>query len=171
LSCLRLPQLGHGRWLKLADEPFVGFASSRQARLAFAVAFLLIGITVAAGYAANPEAAGAAPRNSGGAFAGTWAGVLTGSSGGVHNERIVIVVNAGESSGTWTLSTTCRGRLTLDSISGGYHHFRRRVSSGAACAGGDVDCLMLVGVNLYDSVTPHPGGVALSGTLRRVRHR
>jgi hypothetical protein len=84
---------------------------------------------------------------------------------------MVIVVNAGESAGTWKLSTRCHGSLTLDSVSGGYHHYRRRLSSGATCAGGDVDCLMRVGANLYDSVTPHPGGAASSGTLRRVRQR
>jgi hypothetical protein len=149
----------------------MGFASGRSAGHAFAIAFLLIGLTVAAGYAAGPEAAGATSGDNGGALAGTWAGVLTGPSGGVRDERIVIVVNADESAGAWKLSTTCHGRLTLDSVSGGYHHYRRRLSPAAACAGGDVDCLMRIGANLYDSVTPHPGGAALSGTLRRVRHR
>jgi hypothetical protein len=89
----------------------------------------------------------------------------------VRDERIAIVVNADESAGTWKLTTTCHGRLTLDGVSGGYHHYRRRLSPGATCAGGDVDCLMRVGAKLYDSVTPRPGGAALSGTLRRVRHR
>ncbi len=146
------------------------WVSARVARLGFAIAFLLI-VTVAAGYAADPEAAGAAPARPGGALAGTWAGVLTGSSGSVRGERIAIVLNADERAGTWKLSTTCHGRLTLDSVSGGYHHYRRRLAPGATCAGGDVDCLMRVGANLYDSVTPHPGGGASSGTLRRVRHR
>jgi len=144
------------------------FASPRAARLACVIALLLIGV-VGAGYAARPEAAGAAPGTGGGTVAGTWAGVLTGSSGGVRAERIVIVVNASESAGTWKLSTKCYGRLTLDSVSGGYHHYRRRLSAGVICAGGDVDCLMRVGANLYDTVTPHPGGAALSGTLRPVR--
>jgi len=83
----------------------------------------------------------------------------------------VIVVNAAESAGTWKLSATCHGRLTLDSVSGGYHHYRRRVSAGATCAGGDIDCLMRLGANVYDSVTPRPGGATVSGTLRRVPHR
>lgn len=147
------------------------FASTRAARLASALAFLVIAVTVAAGYAASPEAAGAAPRTYSGTLVGTWTGVLTGSSGNVRDEHIVIVVNTDESAGTWKLGTTCHGRLTLDSVSDGYHHYRRRLSPGATCAGGDVDCLMRVGANLYDSVTPHPGGAALSGTLRRVRHR
>ena len=145
-------------------------APSPTARLATAIAFLLIGLMVAAGYAAGPEAADAAPGNNG-TVAGTWAGVLTSSSGAATRERIVIVVSANEGAGTWKLSTTCHGRLTLDSVSGGYHHYRRRLAAGATCAGGDVDCLMRVGANLYDSVTPHPGGAALNGTLRRVLHR
>jgi hypothetical protein len=155
----------------LADRTFMGFASARASRLAFAIALLLIGVTVGAGFAASPEAAGAAPGDHNGALAGTWVGVLAGSSGSVRNERIVIVVTADESAGTWKLSTTCHGRLSLDSVSGGYHHYRRRLSPGATCAGGDVDCLTRLGASLYDSVTPHPGGAALSGTLRRVRHR
>jgi len=140
-------------------------------RLATAIALLLIGLMVAAGYAARTEAAGAAPVTGSGTVAGTWAGVLTSASGTAPRERIVIVVNAAQDAGTWKLGTTCHGRLTLDSVSGGYHHYRRRLAAGATCAGGDVDCLMRVGANLYDSVTPHPGGAAASGTLRRVLHR
>jgi hypothetical protein len=145
------------------------FAPARTARRGFAIAFVLIGVSATAGYAARPEAA--APVNNGGNVAGTWAGLLAGSAGSPSKERIIIVVNAAETAGTWSLNTTCHGRLTLDSVSGGYHHYRRRVSAGATCAGGDVDCLMRVGSNVYDSVTPHPGGSAVSGTLRRVLHR
>jgi len=141
-------------------------APARAARLASAIAVLLIGATAATGYVTKAEAAAAV--DNGGTVAGTWAGVLTGSSGRVREERIVIVVNAAESAGTWRLSTTCHGRLTLDSVSGGYRHYRRRLSAGATCAGGDVDCLMRIGANVYDSVTPHPGGASFSGTLRRV---
>ena len=144
------------------------FVFPRAARSASAIALLLIGV-VAAAYAARPEPAGAALGRGGSSVAGTWAGVLTGPAGGARAERIVIVVNADQSAGTWKLSTKCHGGLTLDSVSGGYHHYRRRLSAGATCAGGDVDCLMRVGANLYDSVTPHPGGAALSGTLRPVR--
>jgi hypothetical protein len=145
------------------------FAQARAARRVFVIAFLLIGVTAAAGYAAGPEAT--APAHNGGTLAGAWAGVLTGSSGSVPKERITIVVNAAEGAGTWSLSTTCHGRLTLDSVSGGYHHYRRRLSAGATCAGGDVDCLMRVGSSVYDSVTPPPGRAAVGGTLRRVQHR
>ena len=149
----------------------MGFASPRAARVVFAIASLLIGLTVATSFAFRPQAAAAAPAASGnhdGTLAGTWAGVLTGSSSSAR-EHIVIVVNAAESAGTWKLSTTCHGRLTLDSVSDGYHHYRRRLASGATCAGGDIDCLMRVGGSLYDTVTPHPGGAAVSGTLRRAQ--
>ena len=66
------------------------------------------------------------------------------------------------------ISATCRGPLTLDSISGGYHHYLRKLARGATCAGGDIDCLKRAGANLYDSVTSHLGGEYDSaGTLRR----
>jgi hypothetical protein len=107
----------------------------------------------------------------GGALSGSWTGVLAGSSSSTQRLRIAIVVDPNERAGSWRVSATCHGRLTLDSVSGGYHHYRRRLSPGATCAGGDVDCLMRVGANLYDSVTPHPGGEALSGTLKRVPRR
>jgi hypothetical protein len=139
-------------------------------RLTSAIAVFALGIAIMAGYL-GAEAASGAPSSDGSSVAGTWAGVLTGSSGSAHDERILIVVNPDLSAGTWSLSTTCHGRLMLDSVSGGYHHYRRRLSAGASCAAGDIDCLMRAGTNLYDSVTPHPGGLALTGTLRRVRSR
>jgi hypothetical protein len=145
-------------------------ASPRVGRLVFAIALLLIGVGATAAHGARSEEAVAVSGNAAGTLAGTWAGVLTGSSGTLGNERIVIVVNADQAAGTWKLSTTCHGRLTLDSVSDGYHHYRRRLAPGATCAGGDVDCLMRVGTGLYDSVTPRAGGAALSGTLRRVRN-
>jgi hypothetical protein len=131
----------------------------RAGRLAVAVVSLLL---------ASATAAGAAANGHGGALSGTWAGVLTGSAG---KEHIVIVVNAAENAGTWSVSATCHGRLTLDSVSDGYHHYRRRPAAGSSCAGGDVDCLMRVGAAMYDTVTPAPGDAGVSGTLRRVRRR
>jgi hypothetical protein len=105
-----------------------------------------------------------------GPLAGTWTGVLSGSVGGkIRRERIRIVVNAHQSAGRWKVSPVCHGSLTLDSVSGGSHHYRRRVASDASCIGGDIDCLWRTGANLYDSVTPRPGGYARSGTLHRVR--
>jgi hypothetical protein len=144
------------------------FASSQVARLAFAIATPLIGAIVAISFAFGPQVAVAATENPGGTLAGTWTGVLTGSASSAR-QHVLIVMNAAESAGTWKLSRTCHGRLTLVGVSGGYHHYRRRLAAGASCAGGDIDCLMRVGANLYDTVTPHPGGAAVSGTLRRAQ--
>ena len=101
---------------------------------------------------------------------GTWSGALIGQgASGVGGDRIVIVVNAGENGGSWKLSPSCHGPLTLDGISSGYHHYLRTLVPGATCAGGDVDCLKPEGSNLFDAVTSHLGGAYdLSGTLRRV---
>jgi hypothetical protein len=101
---------------------------------------------------------------------GTWSGVISGQpSSGVGRDRVVIVVNTHETGGSWRISATCHGPLTLDSISSGYHHYLRKLVPGATCAGGDIDCLKQVGANLYDAVTSHLGSAYdLSGTLRRV---
>lgn len=113
-------------------------------------------------------ASGKAPR--GGRLTGTWSGYIAGNPGsGVKRQHIRIVVNARETGGTWKISATCHGPLTLDSISNGYHHFLRKVARGATCAGGDVDCLRRAGAGVYDAVTSHIGGrYDSSGTLRRV---
>jgi hypothetical protein len=119
-------------------------------------------------------AAVAAPaRTHVGPLTGTWSGYITGQPGsGVKREHIVIVVNARETGGSWKISATCHGALTLDSISNGYHHYLRKLVRGATCAGGDVDCLKRLGAKLYDAVTSHLGGAYdSSGTLRRVRPR
>lgn len=103
-----------------------------------------------------------------GPLSGTWRGYL---SYGGKRQRIVIVVNARETAGSWKLGATCYGPLKLDSISYGYHHFLRKRGRGATCAGGDIDCLKRLGANVYDAVTSRLGGAwDLSGTLRRVRH-
>ena len=106
-------------------------------------------------------------------LAGTWSGVISGQpSSGNRGSRIVIVVNARETGGSWRLSATCYGPLTLSSISNGYHHYLRKLASGTSCAGGDVDCLKQAGASLYDAVTSHLGSAHdLSGTLRRVLPR
>ena len=105
-----------------------------------------------------------------GALTGTWSGYIAGKSdGGVTRQHIRIVVNAKQTGGSWRINATCYGRLTLDSISNGYHHYLRRVARGATCAHGDIDCLKRVGANVYDAVTSHQGGeYDISGTLRRV---
>ena len=101
---------------------------------------------------------------------GTWSGYIAGNPGsGVKRRHIRIVVNARETGGSWRISATCDGPLTLDSISNGYHHYLRKLARGATCAGGDVDCLKRVGADVYDAVTSHMGGeYDSSGTLRRV---
>jgi hypothetical protein len=139
---------------------------ARAARILLLLA-ALAATTAAAGSA---TAAPALRAGGSGALTGTWTGVLSGSAnGGVRRERIRIVVNARETGGSWRVSASCYGRLTLDSISNGYHHYRRRVASRASCAGGDVDCLMRVGAHVADVITPRPGGWARNGTLHRVR--
>jgi hypothetical protein len=135
---------------------------------------LVIAALVAAGYAASPVTATVAlPGDHSASLTGTWTGELTGQpSGGVRAARIVIVVNASETGGSWKLSATCHGPLTLDSVSDGYHHYLRKLAREATCAGGDVDCLKKVGANMYDAVTSHLGNAHdLSGTLRRVPSR
>ncbi len=118
-------------------------------------------------------AVAAVGRTHGGPLTGTWSGYITGQgNSGVKRHHIVIVVNANETGGSWELSATCHGRLRLDSISNGYHHFLRKPARGSTCAGGDVDCLKRVRAKVYDAVTSHFGGAYdSSGTLRRVRSR
>jgi hypothetical protein len=105
-----------------------------------------------------------------GPLTGTWSGYIAGAPGsGVRRQHIRIVVNTRETGGSWEISATCHGRLTLDSISNGYHHYLRKLARGVTCAGGDVDCLKREGANVYDAVTSHKGGeYDRSGTLRRV---
>jgi hypothetical protein len=144
---------------------------ARVTCLFFGIAAVLVGATEAAGSAATPSMAGTARVSRSGILTGTWRGTLSGSAhGSIRRERILIVVNAHESAGRWKVSPTCHGSLTLDSISGGYHHYRRRVAPGASCLGGDIDCLMRIGANMSDLVTPRPGGYARNGTLHRVRN-
>ena len=150
-------------------------ARAKTSRMPLVAASLLVSAAVAmAGYAAAPvSGATILAGNHSEPLAGTWAGEIAGQPGsGVRAVRIVIVVNARETGGSWKLSAMCHGRLTLDSISGGYHHYLRSLAPGAACAGRDIDCLKLVGATLYDAVSSHLGGAYnLSGTLRRVPPR
>jgi len=106
-----------------------------------------------------------------GRLTGTWSGEIIGQPGsGVTRHHIRVVINARETGGSWRISATCHGPLTLESISNGYHHYLRKLALGMSCAGGDVDCLKRAGANVYDAVTSHLGGeYDSSGTLRRVR--
>jgi hypothetical protein len=111
-----------------------------------------------------------AKTSQGGPLTGTWSGYIAGGSGSdVTRQHIRIVVNAKETGGSWNISASCQGPLTLDSISNGYHHYLRKLARGATCTGGDIDCLKRMGANVYDAVTSHKGGeYDSSGTLRRV---
>src|SRR5215469_16583381 len=99
--------------------------------------------------AAASVAAGATRHR--GPLAGTWSGAIGGHS--TKPVHIVIVIDAAQTGGSWRLSATCHGRLTLDSISGGYHHYLRHFAGAGDCAGGDIDCLKRVGANVDDAVT------------------
>jgi hypothetical protein len=126
----------------------------------------LLALAAAATFVATASGAlGSTSR--GGPLTGTWSGVIAGS--GVQRQHILIVVNAEQNGGSWKLSATCHGPLTLDSISSRYHHYLRKLAHGSTCAGGDIDCLRRVGANVYDAVTSHRGGeYDQSGTLHRV---
>jgi hypothetical protein len=128
---------------------------------------LLVLLVAAATCAAPVSAASGATRHPG-PLSGTWSGAIGGS--GTRPVHIVIVINAAQTGGSWRLSATCHGSLTLDSISGGYHHYLRHFAGGANCAGGDIDCLKRVGANVYDAVTSlHSGKYGTGGTLHRTR--
>jgi hypothetical protein len=95
---------------------------------------------------------------------GTWSGTLE-SSG----EQLTLTVAKRELSGAWKLSPTCYGTLSLESISGGYHHYNRIASPGASCAGGGVDCIWREGSKqILDLYVPAEGDES-SGLLSRVR--
>lgn len=128
----------------------------------------LVPLAIAGSVGVSALAASGKPAHNG--LTGTWSGYIVGSPGsGVKRRHIRIVINAKQTGGSWRISSTCRGALTLDSISNGYHHYLRKLTRGATCAGGDIDCLKRAGADVYDAVTSHLGGeYDSSGTLRRV---
>ena len=129
----------------------------------------LLPLAIAVSVALPATVAGGKP-SSHGPLTGTWSGYIAGKQvSGVKRQHMRIVVNAGETGGSWRISATCHGPLTLDSISSGYHHYLRKLARGASCAGGDIDCLKRAGADVYDAVTSHRGGeYDSSGTLHRV---
>jgi hypothetical protein len=128
---------------------------------------LLALLSAAAIFVVAPTIAAGATRHRG-PLTGTWTGAIGGS--GTRPVHIVIVVNAAQTRGSWRLSATCHGSLTLDSISDGYHHYLRHFAGTGDCAGGDIDCLKRVGANVYDAVTSrHSGEYGTGGTLHRAR--
>lgn len=142
--------------------------SSRSLCIAVLLAVVTMGFGASSAVAGQGAATARAHR---GPLSGKWIGYISRSTSyGVQRKRITITINAQETAGTWKLGAKCYGRLTLDSISGGYHHFLRHVATSASCAGGDIDCLKRAGAAVYDAVTSHLGGAwDTSGTLRRVR--
>jgi hypothetical protein len=123
------------------------------------IAAVVAGLTATAGSAATPRAVH-------GPLTGTWKGVL---SNGARSEHITLTIGGAEKFGTWKVSASCHGKLSLDSISGGSHHYLRHLASGSTCAGGDIDCLWPQGKTIYDNVTPRPNGWSRNGTLHRVK--
>lgn len=120
------------------------------------IAAVLAGVAAGASHAATPH----------GPLTGKWTGVL---SNGTQKERITMTINGRQTAGTWKVNASCHGTLTLDSISGGSHHYRRHIASGSTCAGGDIDCLSRTGAKVFDNITPRSGGWSRSGTLHRPR--
>ncbi len=129
---------------------------------------VLVAAAVLAAATATASSA-ATPRATHGPLTGTWRGTLTGTvNGATRHERITITINGRETAGTWKVSSSCQGKLTLDSISNGYHHYRRHLASGSTCHGGDVDCLEREGAKVGDWITPRPNGWSRNGLLHRV---
>ena len=99
---------------------------------------LVSAAVAAAGYTAPSVTAEttALASNHGGRLTGTWIGELIAQpSSGVRGKRIMIVVDASETGGSWKLGATCHGPLTLDGISSGYHHYLRKLAPEETCAG------------------------------------
>ena len=144
--------------------------SPRPARAKRLMRRLAVGSVCAACSVALATATAGAGAQRSGPLTGTWSGYIAGQPGsGLKREHITVVVNRAQSGGTWSLSATCHGPLTLDSISGGYHHYLRHRGHGVTCGAGDIDCLKRAGAAVFDSVTAHRGGeYDMSGTLRRV---
>jgi hypothetical protein len=125
-------------------------------------------VAVLAGLTATASSA-ATPRATQSSLAGKWRGTLTGTvHGTTRHEQVTFTINSSQTAGTWKVSASCQGKLTLVDISGGSHHFRRHLASGSTCAGGDIDCLWPHGTTIYDNVTPRPNGWNRSGTLHRL---
>jgi hypothetical protein len=101
---------------------------------------------------------------------GTWSGELTPSAGShAPRYRFTVVVYRGERAGTWRIGARCAGRLRLEDISNGYHHYFRVAGANAKCAAPGVDCLMRSGAHMVDVFVSNSGRVNSSGTFRRVR--
>jgi hypothetical protein len=129
---------------------------------------LLIGLALIATMALGP-AAGAAEKAE---LQGKWSGTLEPTEGSLAKpEELTVKVNRAETKGTWSSSPGCHGKLVLQSISNGYHHFERIAAPGvgAGCNAGGVDCLMRDGEQVFD-IYASPGGTEdVSGLFTRKR--
>jgi hypothetical protein len=125
--------------------------------------------TVATQTATSP-AAHTATRTSG-PLTGTWIGNINPGPGStVRRHGLRIVVDAGERGGSWRINARCGGPLRLQSISGGFHHYREELARGSTCRGGGIDCLKRAGAGLYDLFQAHFTNYNYysDGTLNRV---
>ena len=103
---------------------------------------------------------------------GAWWGTLEPSEGSTAvPEQITLKVNRAETKGSWSISPSCHGKLVLQSISNGFHHYERlparRVASG--CDAGGVDCLWLDGTQVQDIYVSANGDEDSSGLFSRRR--
>jgi hypothetical protein len=86
----------------------------------------------------------------------------------VDTVHIRIVIDAAQTGGSWYVSSSCRGTLSNDGISWGYHHYIEHLAKGSTCVSGATDCLQRQGANLFDNVTPPPTvDYTATATLKR----
>ena len=103
---------------------------------------------------------------------GTWWGTLEPSEGSTAKpEQITLKVNRAETKGSWSISPMCHGKLVLQSISNGFHHYERLAARRAAsgCSAGGVDCLWLDGAQVQDIYVSANGTEDSSGLFTRKR--
>jgi hypothetical protein len=128
---------------------------------------LSVGVALIATMALVPSA-GATPTE----LQGKWLGTLNPSEGSTAKpEQITLKVNHAETKGTWSISPNCHGRLVLQSISNGFHHYERLAAHGAAsgCSAGGVDCLWWDGAQVEDIYVSANGTEDSSGLFTRWR--
>lgn len=123
----------------------------------------LVAIVTGAGATAAQKRKPARPATASTKISGTWAGTIQGSS----SQKLTVEVNNGERKGTWSVSASCHGTLSLKNISNGFHHFNRVVASGATCDDAGVDCLKRDGSQLLDEYQSNGDTSWSTGLLTR----
>jgi hypothetical protein len=129
---------------------------------------LSIGLVSIVALALVPSAGAAEPTE----LQGKWWGTLEPSEGSVAKpEEITLKVNRAETKGTWSISPSCHGKLVLQSISNGFHHYERIAARGIAsgCNAGGVDCLWRNGSQVEDIYVSANGTENGSGLFDRKR--